>query len=113
MPKRHHSSETTPCSNSCRSVSCTSLAQESRTTSPTRPGGSASPFGSSAARERRSLPLPDAARRSCVAATLLVSILCPTLRRGGERRDHYIYAHGATTMLALGLVLNTLGIGLF
>ena len=44
----------------------------------------------------------------------LVSILCLKLRRGGGgRRDWQIYAHGAITMLALGLVLNTLGIGLF
>ncbi|WP_448040544.1 hypothetical protein [Bradyrhizobium liaoningense] len=43
---------------------------------------------------------------------LLVSY--PELRRGGGgRRNWYIYAHGATTMLAIGLVLNTLGIGLF
>jgi hypothetical protein len=38
----------------------------------------------------------------------------PNLRRGGGgRRDHDIYAGGATTMLALGLLLNTVGIGLF
>jgi hypothetical protein len=44
----------------------------------------------------------------------LVSILYPNLRRGGGgRRDHYTFVHGATTMLALGLLLNTLGIGLF
>ncbi|SPP92682.1 MULTISPECIES: hypothetical protein [Bradyrhizobium] len=44
----------------------------------------------------------------------LVSVSYPELRRGGGgRRDQYIYAHGATTMLAIGLVLNTLGIGLF
>lgn len=44
----------------------------------------------------------------------LVSVSYPELRRGGGgRRDWYIYAHGATTMLALGLVLNALGIGLF
>ncbi|XSC47589.1 hypothetical protein ACF1BQ_020415 [Bradyrhizobium sp. RDT10] len=44
----------------------------------------------------------------------LVSILCLKSRRGGGgRRGWQIYAHGATTMLALGLVLNTLGIGLF
>jgi hypothetical protein len=43
-----------------------------------------------------------------------VSILCPKLRRGGGgRRDRYLFAHGATTMLALGLLLNTVGIGLF
>ncbi|MFK4488856.1 hypothetical protein [Bradyrhizobium sp. USDA 336] len=34
-------------------------------------------------------------------------------RGGGGRRDRQIYAYGATTMLALGLVLNTFGIGLF
>jgi hypothetical protein len=34
-------------------------------------------------------------------------------RGGGGRRDWQIYLHGATAMLALGLVLNTLGIGLF
>ncbi|WP_439396771.1 hypothetical protein ACRQ5Q_07525 [Bradyrhizobium sp. PMVTL-01] len=44
----------------------------------------------------------------------LVSVSCSELRRGGGgRRDWYIYAHGATTMLALGLAINTLGIGLF
>ena len=44
----------------------------------------------------------------------LVSASYPELRRGGDgRRDWYVYAHGATTMLAIGLVLNTLGIGLF
>jgi hypothetical protein len=44
----------------------------------------------------------------------LVSILYPNLRRGGGgRRDHYTFVHGATTMLAVGLLLNTLGIGLF
>ncbi|MGY3442798.1 hypothetical protein [Bradyrhizobium sp. USDA 4473] len=44
----------------------------------------------------------------------LVSVSYPELRRGGGgRRDWYSYAHGATTMLAIGLVLNTLGIGLF
>jgi hypothetical protein len=44
----------------------------------------------------------------------LVSVSYPELRRGGGgRRNWYIYAHGATTMLAIGLVLNTLGIGLF
>jgi hypothetical protein len=43
-----------------------------------------------------------------------VSTLCPKLRRGGGgRRNRSIYANGATTMLALGLVLNTVGIGLF
>jgi hypothetical protein len=34
-------------------------------------------------------------------------------RGGGGRRDRYAFAYGATTMLALGLVLNTVGIGLF
>jgi hypothetical protein len=34
-------------------------------------------------------------------------------RRGGGRRDRYSFAHGATAMLAIGFVLNTLGIGLF
>jgi hypothetical protein len=44
----------------------------------------------------------------------LVSVSYPELRHGGGgRRNWYIYAHGATTMIALGLVLNTLGIGLF
>ena len=44
----------------------------------------------------------------------LLSVSYPELRRGGGgRRNWYIYAHGATTMLAIGLVLNTLGIGLF
>jgi hypothetical protein len=44
----------------------------------------------------------------------LVSIAYPELRRGGGgRRDRYSFAYGATTMLALGLVLNTIGIGLF
>jgi len=44
----------------------------------------------------------------------LVSPLHATLRRGGGgRRDHDIYAHGATTMLALGLLLNIAGIGVF
>jgi hypothetical protein len=44
----------------------------------------------------------------------LVSTLFPELRRGGGgRRDRCTYAHGATTMLALGLLLNTVGIGLF
>jgi hypothetical protein len=44
----------------------------------------------------------------------LVSVSYAELRRGGGgRRDWYIYAHEATTMLALGLVLNTLGVGLF
>ncbi|WP_246784547.1 hypothetical protein [Bradyrhizobium sp. CIR3A] len=44
----------------------------------------------------------------------LLPVSYPGLRRGGGgRRDWYIYAHGATTMLPLGLVLNTLGIGLF
>jgi len=43
-----------------------------------------------------------------------VSTLCPKLRRGGGgRRDRYTFAHGATTMLAIGLLLNTVGIGLF
>jgi len=32
---------------------------------------------------------------------------------GGGRRDRHIYAYGATTMLGLGLLLNTVGIGLF
>jgi hypothetical protein len=42
-----------------------------------------------------------------------VSTLCAKLRRGGGgRRNRSIYANGATTMLALGLVLNTVGIGL-
>ncbi|MDH2347743.1 hypothetical protein [Bradyrhizobium sp. SSUT77] len=40
--------------------------------------------------------------------------LRPNPRRGGGgRRDRYIYADGATTVLALGLVLNILAIGLF
>jgi hypothetical protein len=44
----------------------------------------------------------------------LVSVSYPKLRRGGGgRRNWYIYVHGATTMLAIGLVLNALGIGLF
>ncbi|MDF0579249.1 hypothetical protein [Bradyrhizobium yuanmingense] len=44
----------------------------------------------------------------------LVSVSYPELRRGGGgRRDRCTYALEATTMLALGLVLNTLGIGLF
>ncbi|MGY3038292.1 hypothetical protein ACVIIV_007462 [Bradyrhizobium sp. USDA 4354] len=44
----------------------------------------------------------------------LLSVSYPELHRGGGgRRNWYIYAHGATTMLAIGLVLNTLGIGLF
>ena len=34
-------------------------------------------------------------------------------RGGGGRRDRYIHAHGATTTLALGLLLNTVGIGFF
>ena len=34
-------------------------------------------------------------------------------RGGGGRRDRYTYVHGATTMLVLGLLLNTVGIGLF
>jgi hypothetical protein len=34
-------------------------------------------------------------------------------RGGGGRRDHDIRAHGATTMLALGLLLNIAGIGVF
>jgi hypothetical protein len=34
-------------------------------------------------------------------------------RGGGGRRNPYIFAHGATTMLALGLLLNTIGLGLF
>jgi hypothetical protein len=34
-------------------------------------------------------------------------------RGGGGRRERCTYAHGATTMLALGLLLNTVGIGLF
>ena len=43
-----------------------------------------------------------------------VSTLCPKLRRGGGgRRDRSLYENGATTMLALGLVLNTVGLGLF
>ena len=43
-----------------------------------------------------------------------VSTLCPKLRRGGGgRRDRNIFANGATTILALGHVLNTVGIGLF
>jgi hypothetical protein len=33
-------------------------------------------------------------------------------RGGGGRRDRYSLQHGATTMLALGLLLNTVGIGL-
>jgi hypothetical protein len=44
----------------------------------------------------------------------LVSIPYQDLRRGGGgRRGRYIHAHGATTTLALGLLLNTVGIGLF
>ena len=44
----------------------------------------------------------------------LVSIPYQGLRRGGGgRRDRYIHAHGATTVLALGLLLNTVGIGFF
>ncbi len=43
-----------------------------------------------------------------------VSTLYSNLRRGGGgRRDHYTFPHGATTMLALGLLLNTVGLGLF
>jgi hypothetical protein len=34
-------------------------------------------------------------------------------RGGGGRRDRYTFAHEATTMLALGLLLNFAGIGLF
>jgi hypothetical protein len=43
-----------------------------------------------------------------------VSLLHATVRRGGGgRRDHDTYGHGATTMLALGLLLNIAGIGVF
>ncbi len=57
---------------------------------------------------------PTSQYRSCAPQLRLVSTLHPNLRRGGGgRRDWYIYAHGATTMLALGLVLNAVGIGLF
>jgi C-terminal domain on Strawberry notch homologue len=52
MPRQHPSSATTPCSNCCQSASCISRAREFRTTSLTRRGASASPFGNSALRER-------------------------------------------------------------
>jgi hypothetical protein len=43
-----------------------------------------------------------------------VSTLCPKLRhRGGGRRERSLYANGATTVLVLGPVLNTVGLGLF
>jgi hypothetical protein len=43
----------------------------------------------------------------------LVSIVYPRLRRGGGgRRDRCTYVHGAITMLAFGLLLNTVGIAL-
>jgi hypothetical protein len=39
-------------------------------------------------------------------------IAYPELRRGGGgRRNHNPFAYGATTMLALGLLLNTVGLG--
>src|SRR3982074_433044 len=53
MLRQHRSDATTPCLNYCRSASCISRPRESRTTSPTRRNASASPFGNSAARERR------------------------------------------------------------
>jgi hypothetical protein len=43
-----------------------------------------------------------------------VSIAYPNPRRGGGgRRDRYTYVHGATTILALGLLFNVAGIGVF
>ena len=81
---------------------------------PTRRSGSASPSGNSAARERR--PAIFNTTQDGVASPQLrfVSLLHPTVRRGGGgRRDHDIYAHGATTMLAFGLLLNIAGIGVF
>jgi hypothetical protein len=54
------------------------------------------------------------ATRSIPAATAPRFAFIVKLRRGGGGRcDRYIYANGGITMLALGLVLNTLGIGLF
>src|SRR5215831_13122039 len=113
-PRPHHSSATTPCSNSCRSASCISRARESRTTSPTRRSDSASPFGGSAAHERRLAACLHCPGGFASPQLRLVSIPYQDLRRGGGgRRDRYIHAHGATTTLALRLLLNTVGIGFF
>src|SRR5579872_7245079 len=112
MPRQHPSSATTPCSKCCQSASCIFRARESRTTSPTKRSGLASPSGNSAANSRHFL------RHHLGGVALpqlrLVSLPYPNLRRGGGgRRDHYTFVHGATTMLALGLLLNVAGIGLF
>lgn len=57
----------------------------------------------------------SSSRPQAIKAELLkaqLRLLSLSYSRGG-RRDGYIYAHGATTLLALALVLNTIGIGLF
>jgi hypothetical protein len=60
------------------------------------------------------LPPSEPPGEEAVPQLRQVSTLYPKLRHGGGgRRDRYRFAHGATTMLALGLVLNTVGIGLF
>ena len=67
------------------------------------------------AAHKRRLPPSDATQAELHTPQLRrVSIAYPNPRRGGGgRRDRYTFAHGATTMLALGLLLNTVGIGLF
>ncbi len=40
----------------------------------------------------------------------LVLLLHAKLRRGSRRLDHCTYAHGATTMVAFGLLLNIAGL---
>jgi hypothetical protein len=67
-----------------------------------------------AARERRLAVFRTTKVELPTPQLRLVSVAYPELRRGGGgRRDRYSFAQGATTMLALGLVLNTVGIGLF
>jgi hypothetical protein len=67
-----------------------------------------------AARERRLAVLRTTKVELPTPQLRLVSIAYPELcRGGGGRRNRYSFAQGATTMLALGLVLNTVGIGLF
>src|SRR3569832_979702 len=87
MPRQHRSSATTPCSNSCQSVSCISQAREYRTTSPTRQSGSAFPIGKSAAREPPSTCTSSKYAELARDQLPLAPIARWTFHRGGGGRD--------------------------
>src|SRR5262245_31325729 len=113
MPRQHPSSATTPCSNCCQLASCISQARESRTTSPTRRSASAFPCGNSAAHRRRDCLLTTNAglhRRNSASFLFYVQSRAAVVVEGAIVTP---LQHGATTMLALGLLLNTVGLGLF